>query len=91
MIRGALFWREQLMTFLGRKYFAKFQGEVRTHWRRREPGAAVKHWVKSNAIKMYDKGGRVLRIETVINEPKEFFVHRPRPKNDGGRRSVGSR
>ena len=59
------------------------QGEVRTHWRRREPGAAVKHWVKSNAIKMYDKSGRVLRIETVINDPKEFFVHRPRLKNDG--------
>ena len=67
-----------------------FKGEVRTHWRRREPGAAVKHWVKSNAIKMYDKAGRVLRIETVINDPREFFVHRPRLKNDGteGRRLV---
>jgi len=77
------FGAEQLMTFLGRKYSENFQGEVRTHWRRREPGAAVKHWVKSNAIKMYDKAGRVLRIETVINNPKEFFVHRPRLKSDG--------
>jgi hypothetical protein len=77
------FGAEQLMTFLGRKYRETFQGEVRTHWRRREPGAAVKHWVKSNAIKMYDKAGRVLRIETVINNPKEFFVHRPRLTNDG--------
>jgi hypothetical protein len=77
------FGAEQVMTFLGRKYRATFQGEVRTHWRQREPGAAVKHWVKSNAIKMYDKAGRVLRIETVINDPKEFFVHRPRLKNDG--------
>lgn len=77
------FGAEQMMTFLGRKYRATFQGEVRTHWRRREPGAAVKHWVKSNAIKMYDKAGTVLRIETVINNPKEFFVHRPRLKNDG--------
>ena len=76
------------MTFLGRKYRATFKGEVRTHWRRREPGAAVKHWVKSNAIKMYDKAGRVLRIETVINDPREFFVHRPRLKNDG-RKVVG--
>lgn len=79
---------EQLMTFLGRKYRATFQGEVRTHWRRREPGAAVKHWVKSNAIKMYDKAGRVLRIETVINDPREFFVHREQVKNDG-RKEVG--
>ena len=61
---------------------------MRTHWRQREPGAAVKHWVKSNAIKMYDKAGRVLRIETVINDPREFFVHRPRLKNDG-RKVVG--
>ena len=37
---------------------------------------------------MYDKAGRVLRIETVINDPKEFFVHRPRLKNDG-RKEVG--
>lgn len=77
------FGAEQMMTFLGRKYRATFQGEVRTHWRRREPGAAVKHWVKSNAMKMYDKAGTVLRIETVINDPKEFFVHRPSQKRDG--------
>ncbi len=82
------FGAEQVMTFLGRKYRATFQGEVRTHWRQREPGAAVKHWVKSNAIKMYDKAGRVLRIETVINDPREFFVHRERLKNDG-RKEVG--
>jgi hypothetical protein len=82
------FGAEQMMTFLGRKYRGTFQGEVRTHWRRREPGAAVKHWVKSNAIKMYDKAGRVLRIETVITDPGEFFVHRERLKNDG-RKEVG--
>jgi len=77
------FGAEQVMTFLGRKYSGRFHGEVRTHWRQREPGAAVKHWVKTNAIKMYDKAGRVLRIETVINQPNEFFVHRSLLKNDG--------
>lgn len=74
---------QQVMTFLGRKYRETFQGEVRTKWHRREPGAAVKHWVKSNAIKMYDKAGVVLRIETVINDPGEFRVHRSRLKQDG--------
>jgi hypothetical protein len=73
----------QVMTFLGKKYRETFQGEVRTQWHRREPGAAVKHWVKGNALKMYDKAGTVLRIETVINTPSEFFVHRPRMKQDG--------
>jgi hypothetical protein len=77
------FGAEQVMTFLGRKYRETFQGEVRTHWHRRQPGAAVKHGVKGNAIKMYDKAGSVLRIETVINDPTEFFVHRPRLKHDG--------
>lgn len=73
----------QILTFLGRKYRESFQGEVKTQWHRREPGAAVKHWMKRNALKMYDKDGRVLRIETVINDPKEFFVHRGRDKHDG--------
>jgi hypothetical protein len=61
---------------------------VQTRWHRREPGAAVKHWIKGNAIKMYDKHGSVLRIETVIRNPREFFVHRVRHKQDG-REEVG--
>jgi len=77
------FGADRVMTFLGRKYRQTFQGDVKTTWQRREPGAAVKHWIKRNALKMYDKDGRVLRIETVINDPKEFFVHRCRDKQDG--------
>jgi hypothetical protein len=77
------FGAEQVMTFLGRKYSEKFRGDVRTRWYRREPGGAVKHWVKGNALKMYDKDGSVLRIEPVIKKPGEFFVHRPRLKQDG--------
>ena len=71
------------MTFLGRKYRETFAGDVRSQWHPREPGGGVKHWVKRNALKMYDKDGSVLRIETVINNPQEFFVHRPRVKWDG--------
>ena len=78
------FGAEQVMTFLGRKYLNTFCGDVRTYWERREPGASVKHWVKGNALKMYDKDGTVLRIETVINNPGEFRVHRVRHHKDGG-------
>jgi hypothetical protein len=82
--RAALcFGAEQVMMFLGRKYRETFRGEVTKRWHRREPGGAVKHWVKRNALKMYDKAGVVSRVETVINDPTEFFVHRPRLKNDG--------
>jgi hypothetical protein len=77
------FGASQVMTFLGRKYLGTFQGEVKTKWHRREPGAAVKHWIKRNAIKMYDKDGAVLRIETVINQPREFVVRRWMTKQDG--------
>jgi hypothetical protein len=82
------FGASQLMTFLGRRYRETFAGEIKTHWHRREPGASVKHWIKRNAIKMYDKYGSVLRIETVISNPKEFFVHRIRHKVDG-REEIG--
>src|SRR5262249_18214736 len=42
----------------------------------RWPGARIKHRVKNNWLKMYDKFGQVLRIETVINNPREFKVRR---------------
>lgn len=77
------FGAEQIMTFLGRRYRESFRGELKTHWHRREPGGAVKHWMKRNALKMYDKDGNVLRIEPVINNPREFVVHRSRDKQDG--------
>ena len=31
--------------------------------------ACVKHWIKGNSIKMYNKGGYLLRVETTINNP----------------------
>jgi hypothetical protein len=31
--------------------------------------ACVKHWIGGNSIKMYNKGGYLLRIETTINNP----------------------
>lgn len=36
----------------------------------------VKHSVEENSIKMYDKQGCVLRIETTINNPRRFRVRR---------------
>lgn len=76
------FGAEQLMAFLGRKYRETFQGEITTRWYRRQPGMAVKHWIKRNALKMYDKDGLVLRIEMVINHPREFYVYRHRREHD---------
>lgn len=71
-----------IMTFLERKLHGNFQGEVVTQGKKsRVPGARVKHRVKENWIKMYDKFGQVLRVETVINSPREFKVRRTRTRN----------
>jgi hypothetical protein len=67
---------EDVLRFLGRKLHPSFQGEVQTHVGRRVEGVRVKHGMKSNRLKMYDKAGVVLRIETTINDPTEFRVRR---------------
>jgi hypothetical protein len=73
---------EDVLKFLGRKLHPNFQGEVQTHVGRRVDGVRVKHRMKSNSLKMYDKAGSVLRIETTINDPTEFRVRR-RPIGGG--------
>jgi hypothetical protein len=67
---------EDVLRFLGRKLNGNFLGEVQTHVSRRVEGVRVVHRMKSNKLKMYDKGGLVLRIETTINDPKELRVRR---------------
>lgn len=66
---------EDVMRFLGRKLTPAFAGEVTTDHRRRPEGRRVKHHLKRNSLKMYDKA-TALRIETTINNPREFKVLR---------------
>jgi len=47
-----------------------FCGEVTSDVIKRIEGIRVKHRVEENSIKMYDKEGSVLRIETTINDPR---------------------
>jgi len=69
------FGAENVMRFLGRKPHGAFKGEVTTDLKRRPEGWRIKHSLKQNHIKMYDKWS-VLRIETTINKPSEFRVLR---------------
>jgi hypothetical protein len=76
-----------ILGFLGRRFHPRFDGEVLTDCQKgRPPGARIKHRVKNNWLKMYDKFGWVLRIETVINDPREFRVRRLRTRE--GRREM---
>jgi hypothetical protein len=72
---------EDVLKFLGRKLNANFRGEVQTWIKKRVEGTRVVHHMKKNKLKMYDKAGIVLRIETTINDPTEFRA--PRPGKDG--------
>jgi hypothetical protein len=73
---------KDILSFLGRRFHPRFDGEVLTDCQKgRRPGARIKHRVKNNGLKMYDKFGWVLRIETVINDPREFRVRRWRTRH----------
>ena len=75
---------KDILSFLGRKWDRRFDGEVHTHYENdRWFGTRIKHRMKSNWLKMYDKFGLILRVETVINSPKEFWVYRTCHHRDG--------
>ena len=81
LVRHAMrhFHSPDIMRFLGRKgLHGKFQGELTSRLQRRPEGVRIKHWVAGNSIKMYDKAGSVLRIETTIAKTTAFKVRRPR-------------
>jgi hypothetical protein len=66
----------QVLRFLGRRTNTLFNGEVCSTQERRVEGVCVKHRVEENSIKMYDKQGSVLRVETTLNHPQRFRVYR---------------
>lgn len=75
---------EDVATFLGRKLSGNYQGEIGTDFHTRIQGTRIKHhmgWAVS--IKMYDKLGVVLRIETTANDVTFFRHHRRVEHRDG--------
>ena len=64
-----------VLRFLGHPH-QPTTAEVTTRIQRRTEGVRVKHWVAENSVKMYDKLGLVLRVETTLNQPRRFQVYR---------------
>ncbi len=90
LVRGAMeqFSSPEVMRFLGKRVHGNFTGEVVSDVCQRPEGIRVKHRVKANSVKMYDKGdGRVLRVETTINDPSDFKVFRPLEGNSAGEKA----
>ncbi|HYI08639.1 MAG TPA: hypothetical protein VEK57_06185 [Thermoanaerobaculia bacterium] len=65
-----------VMRFLGRKEHGNFTGDLVTRFKDRPEGVRVKHWVHGNSLKMYDKAGSVLRVETTIAKTTDFRAFR---------------
>ena len=65
---------ETIATFLGRKISSNLAQEIGNQFSTRIEGTCVKHRFGKSSIKMYDKFGIILRIETTTNNVS-FFKH----------------
>ena len=65
---------EHVATFLGRKLHPNFSDELGNDFHTRIEGTRIKHHMGPASLKMYDKAGLVLRIETTTNDVS-FFKH----------------
>jgi len=89
------FGSREVLRFLGRRATDKgngkrgnsFQGEVTSDLRQRPEGIRIKHRRDSNSLKLYDKEGSVLRTETTINDPRDFYVYRASENAPRGKKS----
>jgi hypothetical protein len=88
LVAGAMttFSSRDVMRYLGKKPSGPFKGEVVSSYLHRPEGVRVKHSVQSNSVKMYDKQGTVLRIETTMNDPYRFKAYRPKESDPKGPR-----
>lgn len=65
---------DHVATFLGRKLHGNYQDEMGHRFDTRIEGTRIRHSMGPAAIKMYDKFGLILRIETTVNDIS-FFPH----------------
>lgn len=74
---------EQVATFLGKKLTPQLAQEIGSRFTTRIEGTCIKHRFGKVGVKMYDKFGRVLRLETTVNDVSFFKHHRKVEHRDG--------
>jgi hypothetical protein len=67
---------EQVASFLGKKITPLLAQELGSRFATRIEGTCIKHRFGKTGVKMYDKFGRVLRLETTTNDVSFFKHHR---------------
>ena len=78
---------QDIATFLGHKLHGNYQGEMGNNLRTRIEGTRIRHHMGPAAIKMYDKFGRILRIEVTVNDVS-FFQQRREVAHRNGEREI---
>jgi hypothetical protein len=82
----------EVMRFLGRNVPAHrhvhrlYKGEVETDLKHRPEGVRLKHFAQGNGLKLYDKHGQILRVETTMTNPEAFRVFRTPESRPHGRK-----
>jgi len=76
---------EQVATFLGKKLHGNYQDELGNRFDLRIQGTRIKHTMGPVSLKMYDKFGLILRIETTVNDVSFFPHYRQVEQRDGTR------
>jgi hypothetical protein len=67
---------ENIASFLGQKLHGNYKGEMGNRFNVRILGTRILHLMGPVAIKMYDKFGIILRIETTVNDVSFFKDYR---------------
>ena len=76
---------EHVATFLGKKVHGNYEDELGNRFDVRIPGTRIKHTMGPVSLKMYDKFGLILRIETPVNDVSFFPHYRQVEHRDGTR------
>ena len=76
---------DNIATFLGRKLHGNYQGEMGNRFNIRIEGTRIKHTMGAVSLKLYDKFGLILRLETTVNDVSFFKHYREVEHRDGVR------
>jgi len=76
---------DNIATFLGRKLSSGYEGEIGNRFNIRIEGTRIKHTMGPVSLKLYDKFGLILRIETTVNDLTFFKHYREVEHRDGAR------
>ena len=74
---------DNIANFLGKRFSVLFEGEAGSKLGKRILGTRIKHQMGEISVKIYDKFGKILRIEVTSNDVSQLKVFRDVQKRDG--------